>query len=154
MSFLHAHYKHAPTQTHAEEFFLFIHLLKTVAADVPMNRLYVHMYKCCSLLKHYIKFCVSQYSRPKKNNEMEWNDKISSKSFKIGNGINCSFSTHTERVKSVLLAVFMISNKRNEIKMFNQSEMKQEHEQKRLPFAKFYAEWQFSVKFSHIACDE
>lgn len=81
MSFLHAHYKHAFTQ----KLFLFIHLYlihdgvkgwQTISAGCSNEQ---YIYKWCSLLKHYINFCVSQYLRK----TIQCEDKIFSKALKL-----------------------------------------------------------------------
>lgn len=63
-----------------------------------------YMYTCINAV-HYLSttssFVFHNIHDGKKNNEMEWNDKISSKSFKIGNGINCSFSTQRSRESKI-----------------------------------------------------
>lgn len=78
--------------------------------------IFICMYKRCSLLKNYIDFCVSQYDVNASGVEKQCWDKDFSKALKL---IKRNEMYIQQNVKSVFLSVFMISNKRNEIKMFN-----------------------------------
>lgn len=88
----------APKQMHAAEFSsscsYFGSVWKTVVADVPKNRLNAsdingvhYLSTTSSFVFHNI-----QHQKKEENNGTKWNDKIFSKSFKIGNGIKFAFN--------------------------------------------------------------